>query len=95
MLRHEDDPRFFAGDLDRGFDRNLDRNLDRGRGWLRGRWVRKALIFRQPSLPPGVYFRMLLVGYFEGINSQRGMAWRCADSVSGGMVEKLITSTGC
>ena len=36
----------------------------------------------QPSLPPGVYFRMLLVGYFEGINSQRGIAWRCADSLS-------------
>src|SRR4051812_33185764 len=36
----------------------------------------------QPSLPPGVYFRMLLVGYFEGIDSQRGIAWRCADSLS-------------
>ena len=34
----------------------------------------------QPSIPPGVYFRMLLVGYFEGIDSQRGIAWRCADS---------------
>ncbi|HTU26934.1 MAG TPA: transposase [Pirellulales bacterium] len=36
----------------------------------------------QPSIPPGVYFRMLLVGYFEGIDSQRGIAWRCADSRS-------------
>src|SRR5258707_1650968 len=36
----------------------------------------------QPSIPPGVYFRMLLVGYFEGIGSQRGIAWRCADSLS-------------
>ncbi len=36
----------------------------------------------QPSVPPGVYFRMLLVGYFEGIGSQRGIAWRCADSLS-------------
>lgn len=36
----------------------------------------------RPSVPPGVYFRMLLVGYFEGINSQRGMAWRCSDSLS-------------
>jgi transposase len=34
------------------------------------------------SIPPGVYFRMLLVGYFEGIDSQRGIAWRCADSLS-------------
>jgi transposase len=36
----------------------------------------------QPSVPPGVYFRMLLVGYFEGLDSQRGIAWRCADSLS-------------
>jgi len=36
----------------------------------------------QPSIPPGVYFRMLLVGYFEGIDSQRGIAWRCGDSLS-------------
>lgn len=34
------------------------------------------------SIPPGVYFRMLLVGYFEGLDSQRGIAWRCADSLS-------------
>ena len=34
------------------------------------------------SIPPGVYFRMLLVGYFEGIGSQRGIAWRCHDSLS-------------
>jgi transposase len=34
------------------------------------------------SIPPGVYFRMLLVGYFEGIDSQRGIAWRCEDSLS-------------
>jgi transposase len=36
----------------------------------------------RPSIPPGMYFRMLLVGYFEGIGSQRGIAWRCADSLS-------------
>jgi len=36
----------------------------------------------RPGIPPGVYFRMLLVGYFEGITSQRGIAWRCADSLS-------------
>src|SRR4051812_11365073 len=35
----------------------------------------------RPSIPPGLYFRMLLVGYFEGIDSQRGIAWRCADSL--------------
>ena len=36
----------------------------------------------RPSIPPGVYFRMLLVGYMEGIGSERGIAWRCADSIS-------------
>jgi len=36
----------------------------------------------QPSIPPGLYFRMLFVGYFENIDSQRGIAWRCADSLS-------------
>jgi transposase len=36
----------------------------------------------RPSIPPGVYFRMLLIGYFEGIESERGICWRCADSLS-------------
>ena len=36
----------------------------------------------RPSLAPGVYFRMLFVGYFEGIDSQRGLDWRCADSLA-------------
>lgn len=36
----------------------------------------------RPSIAPGIYFRMLLVGYFEGIDSQRGIAWRCNDSLS-------------
>lgn len=35
----------------------------------------------RPSIAPGVYFRMLLIGYFEGIDSERGIAWRCADSL--------------
>jgi hypothetical protein len=34
------------------------------------------------SIPPGVYFRMVLIGYFEGLSSQRGIAWRCCDSRS-------------
>ena len=34
------------------------------------------------GIPPGVYFRMLFVGYFEDIDSQRGIAWRCSDSRS-------------
>lgn len=36
----------------------------------------------RPSLTPGTYFRMLLLGYFEGIDSERGIAWRAADSFS-------------
>jgi transposase len=35
----------------------------------------------RPSVPPGVYFRMLFIGYFEGLGSQRGIAWRCGDSL--------------
>jgi len=35
----------------------------------------------RPSLTPGTYFRLLLIGYFEGIDSERGIAWRCADSL--------------
>jgi transposase len=35
----------------------------------------------RPSLAPGIYFRLLLVGYFEGIDSERGIAWRAADSI--------------
>ncbi len=34
------------------------------------------------SIPPGRYFRMLLIGYFEAIHSERGIEWRCADSLS-------------
>ena len=36
----------------------------------------------RPSLPPGRYFRLLMVGYFEGLDSERGIAWRAADSLS-------------
>ena len=36
----------------------------------------------RPGVPPGVYFRMLMVGYLEGLGSERGIAWRCADSFS-------------
>ena len=36
----------------------------------------------RPSITPGTYFRMLLLGYFEGVDSERGIAWRAADSLS-------------
>lgn len=46
----------------------------------------------RPSIPPGRYFRMHLVGYFEGIHSERGLQWRCADSLS--LREFLLLDTG-
>jgi transposase len=36
----------------------------------------------RPGLPPGIYFRLLFVGYFEGLDSERGIAWRAADSLT-------------
>jgi hypothetical protein len=38
--------------------------------------------FGRPSLTPGIYFRSLLIGYFEGIRAERGIAWRLADSLA-------------
>jgi len=40
-----------------------------------------AAQYGRPSLTPGIYFRSLLLGYFEGIDSERGIAWRLADSL--------------
>jgi transposase len=52
-------------------------------GFVEGRCAANYAPSRgRPSLPPGRYFRMLLVGYFEGIDSERGLEWRCADSLS-------------
>ncbi len=39
-------------------------------------------VIGRPGIPPGIYFRMLLIGYFEGVDSERGIAWRCADSLA-------------
>jgi hypothetical protein len=36
----------------------------------------------RPSLAPAIYFRLLMIGYFEGIDSERGIAWRLADSLA-------------
>src|ERR1700756_2971080 len=36
----------------------------------------------RPSLPPGQYFRVMMIGFFEGIDSERGIAWRLADSLT-------------
>lgn len=42
----------------------------------------KDSVLGRPSMAPGVYFRLLLIGYFEGLDSERGIAWRVADSLS-------------
>ena len=55
-----------------GFDEFVERECQRFYAKRMGR----------PSLPPAVYFRLLLIGYFEGIDSERGIAWRVADSLS-------------
>jgi transposase len=41
-----------------------------------------AATMGRPGLPPGIYFRLLLIGYFEGIDSELGIAWRAADSLA-------------
>src|ERR1700751_4413607 len=48
---------------------------------LCGKFYKKSP-YGRPSLAPGVYFRALLIGYFEGLDSERGIAWRAADSLS-------------
>jgi transposase len=59
----------------------LDQNkVDRRLEYLCKRFY--APTMGRPSLAPGTYFRMLLIGYFEGIDSERGIAWRVADSLS-------------
>ena len=41
-----------------------------------------AAVMGRPGLPPGRYFRLLLLGYFEGIDAERGIAWRASDSLA-------------
>lgn len=66
------------------FYEKLNRLLAKARfdAWIEEQCQRYYAEEGRRSIPPGVYFRMLLVGYFEGIDSQRGIAWRCADSLS-------------
>src|SRR6202451_4701279 len=52
-------------------------------GFVEGRCARfYAPVMGRPSLAPGRYFRLLLVGYFEGIDSEGGIAWRAGGSVA-------------
>jgi transposase len=41
-----------------------------------------AAVMGRPGLPPGIYFRLLFIGFFEGLDSERGIAWRTADSLT-------------
>ena len=67
------------------FYEQLNRVLE-GRGfdeWVEGQCARfYAEKMGRPSLAPGGYFRLLLIGYFEGLDSERGIAWRAADSLA-------------
>jgi transposase len=47
--------------------------------WIEGECVPYFAAGGRPSIPPGVYFRMLFVGYLEGFQSERSIAWNCAD----------------
>lgn len=55
-----------------GFDRHVESLCEKFYSDCTGR----------PSIPPGTYMRMLLVGFFEGLDSERGIAWRCFDSLA-------------
>jgi len=57
---------------ERGFDEFVEGQCERFYAEAMGR----------PSLTPGRYFRLLLIGYFEGIEGERGIAWRAADSLA-------------
>jgi len=50
--------------------------------WIEARCESYYCPTGRDSIPPGTFFRMLFIGYFEGIDSQRGIAWRCEDSLS-------------
>src|SRR6266498_2973903 len=75
--------------LARGAGRPLGERFDRGRGGNHYECFVEGLCQRfyaekqgRPSLAPGIYFRLLLIGYFEGIDSERGIAWRAQDSLA-------------
>jgi transposase len=55
-----------------GFDRHVESLCEKFYSDRTGR----------PSIPPGTYMRMLFVGFFEGLDSERGIAWRCCDSLA-------------
>ena len=58
-----------------------DHKFDHKVEWLCRKFYKKSG-YGRPSMAPGIYFRALLIGYFEGLDSERGIAWRLADSLS-------------
>ena len=48
----------------------------------------------RPGLPPGRYFRLLLIGYFEGLDAERAIAWRAADSFCAARVSRADVAGG-
>jgi transposase len=58
-----------------------EHKFDKKVEFLCGKFYKKSQ-YGRPSMAPGVYFRALLIGYFEGLDSERGIAWRVADSLS-------------
>ena len=68
-----------------GFDRFVETQCAEQYAPRRGR----------PSVPPGRYFRMLLIGYFEVIDSERGLEWRCSDSLSLREFLALVSASEC
>jgi len=75
QLRSQSHPYYQAVNrvlADQGFDRCVERLCSKFYAKKMGR----------PGLAPGIYFRSLLLGFFEGIDSERGIAWRAADSLS-------------
>jgi transposase len=80
-IAHTDLPRTVA----HPFYEQLNRVLE-GRGfdeWVEAQCARfYAERMGRPSLAQGRYFRLLLIGYFEGLDSERGIAWRAADSLA-------------
>lgn len=80
-IAHTDLPRTVAHPFYEQLNRLLDeRGIDE---WVEQQCARfYAEKMGRPSLAPGRYFRLLLIGYFEGIDSERGIAWRAADSLA-------------
>ena len=62
--------------------------------WIPGTCRICAERLGQPSIARGVYFRMLLIGYFEGMGSERGIAWRVAGLAVAAAVSELRPERG-